>query len=329
MNDMAAVIDRTALDSATAHGTLGDDGRSGAALQRLTLADGTPVVVKRYDARSDVVMRMVGDERGREVELYLTGALDDLPPTARHAILGAWYDDEGRGVVVMRDLGEAVLTWDHRLSPAQLRVILSALRDLHAAHRGRTDPTPTSLELVVGLFEPSRIQPFVGLPLIDAALRGWEYFAEVATDEVGQRVLALSQDGAPLVRALRGRTPTLLHGDVATVNLALEPDGLTLFDWGLATVGPAEMDVARLLVGCAHTFDLSFEEFLALQREVAGVDHDEASLELALLAALTWLGWNKALDIVEHPDEGVRARERAGLDWWLAQAGRAFERGLV
>lgn len=325
---MAAVIDRAALDSATAYGTLGEDGRSGAALQRLTLADGRPVVVKHYDPTTDLVMQMVGDDHGREVELYLSGALDDLPPTARHAILGAWYDD-GRGVVVMRDLGDAVLTWDHLLVPAQVRTILSGLADLHAANRGRTEPAPTSIDALVGIFEPDRIRPFAGYDLIDAALRGWEYFAEVAPDEVGQRVLALAQDGAPLLRALRTRTQTLLHGDVATVNLALEPDGMTLFDWGLAAVGPAEFDVARLLVGCAHTFDLSFDEFLALQRDVAGADHDEASLELALLAALTWLGWNKALDIVEHPDDGVRARERAGLDWWLAQAGRAFERGLV
>lgn len=326
---MAALIDRAALDSATAHGALGEDGRSGAALQRVTLADGRPVVVKHYDPSTDFVLRMVGDDHGREVELFLAGELDDLPPTVRHAILGAWYDDDGHGVVVMRDLSDSVLTWDHVLSAAQLRTILSGIHDLHAAHRGRTDPTPTSLDLVVGIFEPNRIRPFVGVPLIDAALRGWDHFAEVASGEVGQRVLALSEDGTPLVRALEGRTPTLLHGDLATVNMALEPDGLTPFDWGLASVGPAEMDIGRLLVGCAHTFDVSFDEFLDLQREVAGADHDEASLELALLASLTWLGWNKALDIVEHPDEAVRARERAGLDWWLAQAARAFERGLV
>ena len=106
------------------------------------------------------------------------------------------------------------------------------------------------------------------------------------------------------------------------MNLALEPRGLTLFDWGIATVGPAELDAARLLVGCAHILDLSFDEFLALQREVAGADHDEASLELALLAGLTWLGWNKALDIVEHPDEGSTCAA-SGQDWtggWPRQA---------
>ena len=326
---MAALIDRAAIDSATAHGTLGEDGRSGAALQRLTLADGRPVVVKHYDPAADLVMRMIGDDRGREVELYLSGVLDELPPTVRHPILGAWYDDEGRGVVVMRDLGDAVLGWNHVLSPERIRVILVALAALHTAHRGRTEQTPTALDVVVGIFRPDRIRRFAGNDLVDLALRGWEYFAEVAPDEVGQRVLALAHDGGPIVRAMQTRTQTLLHGDVATVNMALEPDGLTLFDWGVATVGPAEFDVARLLVGCAHTFDLSFDAFLDLQRDVAGADHDEASLELALLAGLTWLGWNKALDIVEHPDEAVRARERAGLTWWLAQARLAFERGLV
>lgn len=326
---MAALIDRAALDSATAAEALGDDGRSGAALRRRTLADGTPVVVKLYDPRTDLVMRMVGDDHGREVDLFLSGALDDLPPTVRHPILGAWYDDAGRGVVVMRDLGDAVVTWDDRITPAQARVVLGGLADLHAAHRGRTEPTPTPLEAVVGVFSPDRIRPFAGNALIDAALRGWEYFAEVARDEVGERVLALALDCGPLLRAMATRTPTLLHGDAATVNLALEPDGLTLFDWGLSTVGPAEFDFARLLAGCGHIFDLTFDELVGLQREVAGADHDEASLELALLAGLTWLGWNKALDIAEHPDEDVRARESAGLEWWLAQARRAFERGLV
>ncbi len=326
---MDVALDRAALDSATAHGTLGEDGRSGAALQRRVLADGRPVVVKHYDDRSDFVMQVVGDDHGREVEIFLSGLLDRLPPSVRHPILGAWYDDDGRGVVVMRDLGDAVLSWDRVLSPAEVRLVLAGLADLHTTFRGRTEPLPTSLDQIVGIFAPERIRPFAGFDLVDAALRGWEYFAEVAPGEVGDRVLALAHDGAPLVRALAGCTPTVLHGDVATVNMALEPESLTLFDWGLAMIGPAEFDVARLLVGCAHVFDLSFDEFLALQREVAGADHDEAALELSLLASVVWLGWNKALDIVEHPDEGVRARERAGLDWWLAQAARAFERGLV
>jgi hypothetical protein len=46
-------------------------------------------------------------------------------------------------------------------------------------------------------------------------------------------------------------------------------------------------------------------------------------------AGIAWLGWNKALDIVEHPHSAVRERERAALPWWLRQAELAFETGLV
>ena len=39
--------------------------------------------------------------------------------------------------------------------------------------------------------------------------------------------------------------------------MALEPDrpgSLTLIDWGLAADGPAELDIGRLLAGCAQLF---------------------------------------------------------------------------
>ncbi|MDQ6910727.1 MAG: hypothetical protein M3Z84_08115 [Actinomycetota bacterium] len=41
------------------------------------------------------------------------------------------------------------------------------------------------------------------------------------------------------------------------------------------------------------------------------------------------LGWNKALDAVEHADPQVRERGRADLDWWLLQARRRVELGLM
>jgi hypothetical protein len=106
-------------------------------------------------------------------------------------------------------------------------------------------------------------------------------------------------------------------------------------------VGPAELDIGRLLAGCAQLFlpasarpqsetiVATLDDLVALQRRAAGPEHDEAALHLGLLAGLTWLGWNKALDIVEHADPAVRERERAALPWWLHQAEKALESGLL
>ena len=71
------------------------------------------------------------------------------------------------------------------------------------------------------------------------------------------------------------------------------------------------------------------DDLVALHRESAGAAYDDAALRLGLLAGIVWLGWNKALDIVEHPDPAVRERERAALPWWLHQAELALGTGLI
>jgi hypothetical protein len=335
-------MDREVLRGILDRSPVNDDGRSGAVLERVTLADGSRVVVKQFDPTVDLVMRLSGDLTGREVELVRRGVLDGLPPTVLHPVIDAWYDD-GRGVLVMRDLGDAVLTWESVVSPDQARTMFAAIADLHAAFLGSAPDGLTPLDLLLGLFEPPRIRPHAGSSLVDYALRGWEYWPEVAPGEVGERVLALAQDTAPLTGACRALPSTLLHGDLATVNMAFEPDRpgcLTLIDWGLVAAGPAEFDIGRLLAGCAQLFgpvgrDASativarLDGLLALQREVAGPAYDDAAMRLGLLAGVCWLGWNKALDIVEHPDPAVRERERAALPWWLRQAELALETGLV
>lgn len=337
-------MDRALLDTALERVPMGDDGRSGAALERVLLADGSRVVVKRFDPSVDLVMRLSGDTRGREVDLVLRGVFDRLPGSVLHPVVDGWYDDDGRGVLVMRDLGDAVLSWRSIVTREQATTMFGAVADLHAAFLGSAPEGLTPLGSVLGLFEPGRIRPYAGVALVDYALRGWEYWPEVAPGEVGERVLALAGDTAPLAAACLAFPTTLLHGDLATVNMAFEPGRpgcLTLIDWGLATVGPAGLDVGRLLAGCAHLFGpvgdrphsetivARLDDLVALQRQAAGAAHDEAALQLGLLAGITWLGWNKALDIVEHPDPAVRERERVALPWWLHQAEQTFETGLV
>jgi hypothetical protein len=336
-------MDRALLEGALDRAPVNDDGRSGAVLERVALADGSRVVVKRFDPTVDLVMRLSGDSTGREVELVRRGVLDGLPPAVLHPVIDAWYDDDGRGVLMMRDLGDAVLTWKSVVGRDQARTMFAAIADLHVKFLGSAPDGLTPLDVLIGLLEPQRIRPFAGRPIVDDALRGWEYWPEVAPGDVGEWVLALAQDTAPLAAACHDLPSTLLHGDLATVNMALEPDRpgcLTLIDWGLVGVGPAEFDIGRLLAGCAQLFGpvgpdpsativARLDGLVALQREVAGPAYDDTAMRLGLLAGICWLGWNKALDIVEHPDPTVRERERAALPWWLRQAELALETGLV
>lgn len=337
-------MDRAILDAALRRTPVNDDGRSGATLERVLLADGSSVVVKVFDPSVDLVMRLSGDTRGREVEFFRRGVLDRLPASVLHPVIDGWYDDTGRGVLVMRDLGEAVLSWTSVVTERQAATIFRAVAELHAAYLDAAPDGLTPLGTVLRMFEPQRLRSFAGEALADYAVRGWGYWPEVAPGEVGERVLALAQDTAPLAAACQTLPPTLLHGDLATVNMAFEPSRpgtLTLIDWGLATVGPAELDIGRLLAGCAQLFlptsahpqsqtiVATLDDLVALQRRAAGPAHDATALRLGLLAGLTWLGWNKALDIVEHPDPSVRARERAALPWWLHQAEEALESGLL
>jgi hypothetical protein len=321
-------MDPVVLDAALERSPVNDDGRSGATLERVRLADGSQVVVKRYDPAADLVMRMVGDPRGLEVELWQSGFFDRLPPGIGHAILGGWFDDDGLGVLVMRDLGDSVLNWHDRVSPLQSRTMFAGLADLHAAFLGEVPAGLMPLGDMLGLFGPRRITAYAGNGLADHALRGWELWPEVAPGEVGDRVLALALDSKPLEAALARFPATVLHGDAATVNMAFEP-GLTMIDWGLATKGPAEVDFGRLLAGCLHLFQEPAEVLLEVHRLAAGTTYDEAATRLGLLSGLVWLGWNKSLDIVEHPDPPVRERERTNLAWWLGQAELAFETGLI
>jgi hypothetical protein len=215
-------MDRATIELAVERIPLADhEGKSGAALERVRLPDGTRVVVKRFAPVDDLVMRLTGDRHGREVTMWQDGVFKRLPPEVGHAIVGGWFED-GHGVLVMRDLGGSVITWDDRLASADIRRVLRSVTALHREFHGAPPDDLTGLDAVVGLFEPSRIRPYAGEGLVDSALRGWEYFAEVAPGEIGQLVLALAAETAPLAKALAAQPTTLVHGDLATVNMAFE-----------------------------------------------------------------------------------------------------------
>ena len=312
-------VDRTVLD--------GHDGRSGASLERVRLADGSCLVVKRTCAPADLAMRLSGDDQGRELALWESGVLDRLPSAVTHAVVGGWRDGD-EVVVVMRDLGEAVITWDRPVGRAECRRLFAAVASLHETFAGRRVDGLCPLEQRLSLFAPRTLRtvPAEAHPLIDAALTGWERFAEIVPADVADAVAAIHDDAGPLAAALTARGTTLVHGDFWLVNAAFEGNGVVLIDWGLATEAPGAFDFSTFLMG-ASGVAAGRDDLLDDIRAAAGDRHDETALHLALLASLADLGWNKALDI-SGDDDAVRARETAELAWWVGQARSALDLGL-
>ena len=308
----------------------GHVGKSGAGLERIRLADGRALVVKRIEPGTDFTVEATGGMPGREYLLWSSGALDRLPDGLGHALVDAWLEDDAT-VLVMRDLGDAMLTWDDHLSAEQTAWVMARVAALH--RRFLADPPADLVPLLtlITLFAPDTVRPMAdqGVELMRLALRGWDLFAELVPADVAEPVLALLADATPVARVLAEGPTTFAHGDLATVNMAIEGDTLTLIDWAMPTAGPGALDVARFVAGCASVVGLSREGVIDAYRRAAGPAYDDRSMACALVSGLMWLGWNKALDATDHPDPQIRARERADLDWWVDRARDALETGVL
>jgi hypothetical protein len=316
------IVERVPLD--------GHDGRSGARLERVGLDDGTRLVIKRTSPSVDLAMRVTGATVSREHRLWQAGVLDRLPPGLGHALVDSWQDGD-ETVLVMRDLGAAVVGWRRTISRAECRQLWTAAT---AMHRGLAGDAPAGLVPLadrVSLFAPRRMKAELvsGHRLPRAVLQGWERFAEIVSPEVVAAVMGALDRPRRLAGPLSRRSSTLIHGDLWLVNVAFETAQVTLLDWDLATWAPPALELALFLNGNASQVRASRHEVVADFRALWGDDHDEVALRLALFAGLVDLGWNKALDATGHPDPGVRLRERADLNWWVAQAQMTLEQGLL
>lgn len=191
---LADVVSRTAL--------VGHVGKSGAALERVTLGDGRTVVVKRVSPETDLTLAIFDQSFAHEFLLWQSGGLDRLPEGVGHAVIDGWTEGEDTTVIVMRDLGDAVLTWEDRLDARTCRWMLERVAALHRAYLGDPPDAVAPLTPALELFAPSRITGLArdGNELLAVALRGWDY----CTDPARGR---LQQDSP------EGGGPTLPRGD--------------------------------------------------------------------------------------------------------------------
>ena len=223
----------------------GHEGKSGAGLERVRLADGRAVIVKRIEPGTDFTIEATGGLPGCEILLWQAGVFEHLPDGVGHALIDAWVEDDAT-VLVMRDLGDAMLTWNHRLDARQAMWLMQRTAALHRAYLGATPPSVVPLERALALFAPANARPLAerGIELMRLVLRGWEIFADEVPADVSEAVFALLDDVTPLRCALENGPVTMTHGDLATVNMAIEGDTLVLIDWAMPTAAPGSLDVA-------------------------------------------------------------------------------------
>lgn len=297
---------------------IGENGRSGSHLEKVRLSDGTKLVVKRTSRTYDRAAQVTDDD-GREPRLFLSGLFDRFPPGVGHAILDVWSEGD-EFVIVMRDVSAGLIPNEHLATYAEVDRVLGALSSLHGVFA--SGPPPEGLcplaSMLSNLFPASIAAASVEDEFPDLVLRGWERFHEIVPPDVSAGVQAMHEDPSGLAVRLNRFPSTFLHGDFWLVNCSLMPDEVVLFDWGLATWGPPSVEIAVFLSGHGSRMEPSREEVLARFAKMSRELHETEATRLALAHGLALMGWNKALDITEHTDPAMRARERTDLDWWVA-----------
>jgi len=313
-----------ALATAVSRHPLHGDGKSGSTLERVTLADGTGLVLKHVDPRLDWIMQATHDT-GRVARLWAAGVFDRMPPAIDTAIVGVAPTPDGC-TVVMRDVSASLLPDGVLVTRSQSRQLLGATAALHRTFtRPPVDDLCTLADLL-GFLSPTATAPHRAdheVPRL--VLHGWERFADVVADDVADAVLHILESTGPLAEALAHFDAALLHGDLKVGNLGVAGDRVVVIDWGPQTSwGPPAVDYAWYVAINGAAVQASLDELVDDVRAAAGRAHDQDALRLALLGALVQLGWEKALGATAE-DRDARARERSGLEWWTARAREALD----
>ncbi len=133
----------------------GHDGRSGAGLEHVRLADGSEYIVKRVTPASDLTLALTGGTVAREYLLWRSGALDRLPPGVDHAVVDGWVEGDTT-VIVMHDLGDKVLTWGSHLSTDETDWVLARVAAMHRRFLGSPPREVVPLDRVLTIFAPEQ-----------------------------------------------------------------------------------------------------------------------------------------------------------------------------
>jgi Phosphotransferase enzyme family len=281
-------------------------------------------VVKHISRAEDWIMRATDDE-GREVALWRDGVFDELAPGIDVPIIDAVPSAKGWSVV-MRNVAEDLVQPGVKLSRPQVRQLFAAARTMHDAFRGRVPSGVCTLEDRLRLFSAATASREIATadlaPKLDQ--RVWEVVADVAPSDIVDVVLRIQSDPSLLTAELAKCDRTLLHGDLKPANFGVHPDRVVLLDWQLAAEGPPAIDFIWTL-NFVHRFDATLDELLDDIRAVAGAEHDERALQLAIIFHMAMAAIGLVADIADDPDEEVRTAVADEFGWWVSATRRALD----
>lgn len=302
------------------------DGKSGTRLERVTLDDGTVLVVKPVSPAWDWLMRATGDT-GRAFLLFHSGAMERVAKVIEHGVV-AVEAEEGAWTIFMRDLSDALIPEDVLVSRPDSRRILAAAAALHDEFQGAQLEGLCTLKDRYAFLSPATAarEEEGSDPVPKLIGRGWEIFFEAVPDDVSSAVAAILLDPGGLAGQLGSGRGTLIHGDLKLGNLGLLSDRVVAVDWGdRVGIAPPEVEFAWYLAINSSRIEATREQLIEDWQEICGDGCDERALKLALLGGLVQLGWNKALDAVDNHDAAVRGRELEDLNWWVTAARQGLE----
>jgi hypothetical protein len=300
---------------------------SGARFERVVLADGRRLVLKRLPPEGDWLTRVTGGA-GRTRLLWDSGILGEVAATVEHGML-ALVRSEGADVVVMRDLADVLLPLGTVLSVTEVRRLLAGLAALHRTWEGRHVDGLCPPEVRYRQNAPSMQRADRGPnphPARELILAGWEAFAELVPAEIAEAVFAVHEHPEALAEALMASAPaTLVHGDARLENFGLDGDRLVAIDWGeLTGIGPAAIDITRFAITNGWRIDATPGEVFAAYEEQARCPLEPAALDLACIGALAQIGW-KLATLSRTQDEPTGAQSSSLLAWWVDRVRGALQ----
>ncbi len=300
-------------------------GWSGAALWWVELDGGERLVAKHVVADADWLSRATGAV-AREGLFFADGIYARMPHAIDPAAVFAAADGDGWWVL-SRDVSAVLFDADSIIPRDTSRVILAAADGMWKEFWGDRVPNASALTDRLHCAAPSLASvERDGTDLLPKQFEAaWAAFGAAVGDELGEAIVSLVEDPAPLVAALDSCGTTLIHGDLRDENIGIDGDRVVALDWGLATQGHPVVELAWYLMHDAWRIDATPDQIVEDFRRVRGEDDDPRANELLGVVGLVQYGWILGHSAVVHPDPAERAWAREELDWWAPLARRGLE----